>query len=232
MKLIGGLIIFCILLFSGCLCLRVKNNSLVPINLNDVSFISVTKGVDKDTICVLNSKQTAEFISMFNSAKCKGYYKMITHYVVKINLMNDSTRTFAINGKLIKEVNDLAFSLMSNSYIENIYSNSSKLMLQLDHPVKYPFYKVDGFAFKAELDYKDGIRNYYFTGFIESSDFLLFYEEYLKLYFNIELKYSCSHSYMDDVYYSSMNHEVVKEFGADFIERTTKEVQQLTLNAR
>lgn len=207
-----------------------KRNSLIKvarINEAEVSFIGVTCGGNRDTICVLNSNQTSKFIQKFNKASHRHLVKMIPHYIITVNFKDGGSRSFRENNGQLKEGSDFAFSLKDKNYIKKLFNENDKMILPLSHEIKYPFYKEDGYAFKAKLDYSIGIRNYYLLGFLEYNKFQEFYEKYLKLNYNINLKYSCNPTYIENVYYNAMNKEVENEYGDKFIDSTQQEAKIL-----
>lgn len=94
--------------------------------------------------------------------------------------------------------------------------------LELNEPI---FTACDSVSKKAITDFKNGIREYDILGTVEVTDFEQFYWKYMEEKYKIIIKASDQPSLIEECYAESMNDEVKKEYGEDFIDRTINEAR-------
>jgi hypothetical protein len=86
-----------------------------------------------------------------------------------------------------------------------------------------PFFKeCDSLTKKAKLDYKNGIRDYTIMGTVYLTDFEMFYSEFMKRNYKVRMKANCVPEFPQECYESTLNYELEKEYGENFIEQTRK----------
>ena len=89
--------------------------------------------------------------------------------------------------------------------------------LDLNEPI---FVECDSISKKAVIDYKNGIREYDILGTVEMTEFEQFYWKFMEEKYKIVIKANDQPSFSEECYAESMNYEVEKEYGEDFIDRT------------
>ena len=94
--------------------------------------------------------------------------------------------------------------------------------LELTEPI---FIECDSISNKAVTDYKNGIREYDILGTVEMTGFEQFYWKFMEEKYKIVIKANDQPSLSEECYAESMNHEVEKEYGENFIDRTINEAQ-------
>lgn len=102
-------------------------------------------------------------------------------------------------------------------------SNREKLpTLELTEPI---FIECDSISKKAITDYKNGIREYDILGTVEMTGFEQFYWKFMEEKYKIVIKANDQPSFLEECYAESMNYEVEKEYGEDFINNTINEAK-------
>lgn len=94
--------------------------------------------------------------------------------------------------------------------------------IELNGPI---FIECDSLIKKAVTDFKNGIREYDILGTVEMTEFEQFYWKYMKEKYDIVIKANDQPSAIDECYAESMNDEIEKEYGEDFIDRTINEAR-------
>lgn len=70
----------------------------------------------------LTQSQISELVEKWNHSESKGIYKMGPEFWISISLKNDSVRKFRVNGDLIMENEDWAFSIDDSSLIRSFWT--------------------------------------------------------------------------------------------------------------
>tara|TARA_R110002050_G_scaffold298974_1_gene463408 strand:+ start:1406 stop:1783 length:378 start_codon:yes stop_codon:yes gene_type:complete len=89
-----------------------------------------------------------------------------------------------------------------------------------------PYFKgCDSLTKKAELDYKNGTRDYTIMGTVYLTEFERYYSEFMKTNHNITMKANCTPEFPQECYETSLNSMLEKEYGENFIELTRKKAK-------
>lgn len=223
MKLINLILI--ILFTTSCFQLKKGNAHKMSIDKDSIEFVSIKKQLNaSDSIYFLTNKEIQQIVYELNNSKYKGLYKMIPKFLVHINFKNDSVRTFRTNGKLIKENNDFTYSLSTPLLIADLWKKAGTI----PPPPKPPtIIGCDSINKKAKTDYQNGVRIYDILGTVETTKFELFYWKFMKEKYKITIKANDQPSVSEECYAETMNYEIEKEYGENFIEQTIKEAKKL-----
>ena len=186
-------------------------------------FVSIKKELNaSDSIYFLTNKEIQVIVHEWNNSEYKGIYKMGPEFWILINLKNDSVRTFRTNGKLIKENNDLTYSLSKPELISTLWEKAGTVPPPPEPPI---IIECDSINKKAKTDYKNGVRIYDILGTVEMTKFEQFYWKFMKEKYRITIKANDQPSILEECYAESMNYEIEKEYGEGFIDKTIKEAQ-------
>ncbi|WP_299902068.1 hypothetical protein [uncultured Aquimarina sp.] len=85
--------------------------------------------------------------------------------------------------------------------------------------------RCDSIKKVAKLDFKNGVKEYDILGTVEMSEFEKFYWNFMLTKYQITIKANDQPSLLEECYAESMNFEIEKKYGDDFIERTMKEAR-------
>ncbi len=85
--------------------------------------------------------------------------------------------------------------------------------------------KCDSMRHVAKTDYDNGIREYNLLGSVEMTELELFYWDYMRDKYKITIKTNDVPSFLEECYAESMNDEVEKEYGSEFIDKTYREAE-------
>lgn len=205
------------------------NNNKVNIDYDLIDFVSIKKEkFASDSIYFLSKEEIQNLINEWNNSEYKGVYKMTPNYWIQINFKNDSIRHFRVNKNLIKEKSDCTYSLSNSNLISNLWKKSEKI----SEPPKPSFLiECDSISKIAEVDYKNGIKQYTIMGLVEATPFVTYYTEFMKHNYNIVIGANCVPTLKDECYNNTMIEQIENEYGTDFInksyEKSEKEFNKL-----
>jgi len=94
--------------------------------------------------------------------------------------------------------------------------------LEMNEPI---LIECDSMTKKAEADFKNGIREYDILGTVVMTEFESFYWKFMEEKYKVLIKANDQPSFLEECYAESMNYEIEKVYGVDFIERTIKEAR-------
>lgn len=102
-----------------------NSNSKNNIDINSVDFISLKKKLNAtDSIYFLTQDEIKLVVNEWNNSKKEGLYKMVPNYHIRVHLKNDTIRSFRVNGELIKESGDWAYSLSNYNLISSLWDKA------------------------------------------------------------------------------------------------------------
>lgn len=113
--------IFTVLVFSSCVDSRKSIQEKSKIELELVDEIFIKKELYGTDSIRLNKEQIELFAKEWNNAKSLGVYKMRPEFWIFVKLKNDVIRKFRVNGDLIKEQGDWAFSIGDSLLINSFW---------------------------------------------------------------------------------------------------------------
>lgn len=126
MKYVVKLLIVIIIL--SCSSKKQTNKQSIKINLAKIDKVYLKKEFYGIDTVELSQNQINLFVNKWNNSESKGLYKMKPRFYMTIKFKNDSIRNFRVNGQLIKEQGDWAFSIgdsvLINSFWKSISSSS------------------------------------------------------------------------------------------------------------
>jgi len=102
------------------------------------------------------------------------------------------------------------------------YNREKLPTLEMNEPI---LVECDSMSKKAEADFKNGIREYDILGTVEMTEFESFYWKFMEEKYKIVIKANDQPSFLEECYAESMNYEIEKEYGEDFIENTINEAK-------
>lgn len=219
------LFIFLLLLvFIGCSQPKKAVHPEKLLNMDEIEFVVLTnKLYSSDSSYTLSEEESRMFVEEWNNSKKEGLYKMKTEYFIGILTKSYDDRRFRINGSLIKENGDLAFSLSNSNIIRDLWKKAD--LTPQAPPLPTILSECDSLAKLANTDYESGIRKHTTFGMVEATEFEQFYSKMLEVQYDIKTRSSCTINFNYECYYNSMNREIEKEYGENFMSDTREKAE-------
>lgn len=73
----------------------------------------------------LTRKQVESFVDKWNTSSERELRKYLPTFKIAVHSKDDSLREFRVNGRFIKERNDLSFNFGDSTYFERLYSEAT-----------------------------------------------------------------------------------------------------------
>ncbi len=213
-----------IALLVGCSLFKQENDHKSIIDYDSVEFVSIKKELyATDSIYFLTGDETRTLVDEWNAAELEGMNKMIPEFWVRVHLKNDSIRLFRTSGNFMKEDSDWTYVLSNANLFSNLWKNAQAIPPRPE--LINLIGECDSISEKAKTDYENGVREYTVLGLVESTEFEMFYSNYMQQNYNISMKANCVPTMLDECYAEAMIAEIEKEYGADFIEQVREKAK-------
>lgn len=105
-------------------CSATKKNARTPTSLefDSIESVYLKKELYGTDSVKLSQNQIGQLVEKWNYSESKGLSKMMPKFWISVHLKNDSIRKFRVNGDLIKENGDWAFSIGDSLLISSFWT--------------------------------------------------------------------------------------------------------------
>ena len=119
----------------------VPSNDRQKIDKDSVDYVEIRKQFDTVSLR-LTADQAAGFIDVWHHSSSKGVYKFLPEYFLTIHFIGGRSRSYRVNGSLVKQGNDWTYSVGDKEYFKNIWYQHAGLTREYFE--YFPIYNKSG----------------------------------------------------------------------------------------
>jgi hypothetical protein len=184
--------------------------------------------------CLRDSANKTELLWMLNDSCEKGFKVFLIEEIHKdfpemdsliLSKYSSDTSEVIVVTSCLGIPDKFIFGKICSNIIANNSITLAVNALPPPPPLPPMLRECDSISKLAKEDYKNGKRQHTTLGYVPYSEFEEFYSDFMLKTYNIITKASCSIDFNDECYYNSMNREIEKEYGENFMDKSRKKAK-------